>query len=49
MVDSLERYVLYYPEEGRYSMPMTLKEAKKLVRMFISAQIVNVKTAEVFG
>jgi hypothetical protein len=30
-------------------MPMTLREARKLVRMFISAQIVNVKTAEVFG
>lgn len=45
----MERYVLYYPEEGRYSMPMTLKEAKKLVRMFISAQIVNIATAEVFG
>ena len=44
-----ENYCLYYPEEGRYSMPMTLKEAKKLVRMFISAQIINIQTAEVFG
>ena len=44
-----ERYALYYPEEGRYSVPLTLREARKLVKMFISAQIVNIETAEVFG
>jgi len=44
-----ERYALYYPEEGRYSIPLTLKEARKLVKMFTSAQIVNIQTAEIFG
>lgn len=44
-----EDYCLYYPEEGRYSMPMTLAEARKMVKMFVSAHIVNIRTAEVFG
>ena len=49
MHDKTERYVLYYPDEGRYSIPMTLREAKKMLRMFINAEIVNIESAEVFG
>lgn len=45
----LERYCIYYPEEGRYSVPMTLREARKFVKMFTTAYIVNIQTAEVFG
>lgn len=43
-----EDYSVYYPDEGRYSVPMTLREARMLVNMFIGSYIVNIKTAEVF-
>ena len=44
-----EDYALYYPDEGRYSVPMTLRDARRLVKQFIGAWIVNIHTAEVFG
>lgn len=40
-------YVVYYPDEGRYSIPMTFLEARALARQFDWACIVNIKTAEV--
>ena len=43
------KYCLYFPDEGRYSIAMTLKEAKALVRQFMMAYIVNIETAEVYG
>lgn len=42
-----EIYCLYFPDEGRYTRLMTLAEAKKLVREFCTAYIVNIETAEV--
>lgn len=42
-------YCLYYPDEGRYSRPMSYLEARDLQRQFLEAYIVNVKTAEVVG
>lgn len=42
-------YSIYYPEEGRYSQPMTLKEARSLVRQFLWASIVNISTGEVLS
>lgn len=44
-----ERYCLYFPDEGRYTIAMTLKEAKAMVRQFVMAYIVNIETAEVFS
>jgi hypothetical protein len=41
------RYCVYYPDEGRYSMLMTLREAKQLVKQFEFAYIVNAEDAEV--
>lgn len=43
------RYCIYYPDEGRYSVPMTLPEAKAMVRQFTMAYIVNLETAEIYG
>jgi len=43
-----EDYAVYYPEEGRYSVPMTLKEARRLVRQFVTAYVVNIHTAEIY-
>lgn len=43
-----QRYCVYYPDEGRYSMLMTLREAKLLVRQFEMAYIVNAETAEIY-
>lgn len=40
-------YVVYYPDIGRYSRPMTYLEAKATARQFDWACIVNLKTAEV--
>lgn len=40
-------YVVYYPDEGRYSRPLTIKEVKALVNQFEWAYIVNLDTAEV--
>ena len=40
-------YVLYYPDEGRYSVPMSYKEAKQLKRQMYEAYIVNIKNGEV--
>lgn len=40
-------YAVYYPEEGRYSRPVTLKEARDMVRQFMWASIVNIRTGEV--
>lgn len=48
-VNPREDYAVYYPEDGQYSVPMTLKEARHLVRQFTTAWIVNLRTAEVFG
>lgn len=42
-------YCLYYPDEGQYSLLMTLREAKALQRQFIEASIVDARTAEVVG
>lgn len=44
-----ERYCLYFPDEGRYTRPMSLREAKLLVKQFITAYVVNIETAEVYG
>lgn len=44
-----EVYCLYFPDEGRYTRLMTLAEAKRLVREFCTAYIVNIETAEVIG
>lgn len=41
------RYCVYYPDEGRYSNLVTLREAKQLVRQFEFAYIVNAEDAEV--
>ena len=40
-------YCLYFPDEGRYTTLMTLAEAKRLVREFCTAYIMNAETAEV--
>lgn len=48
-VDTKQHYAVYFPEEGRYSRPMTLKEAKNLVHMFSYAWLVNLDTAEVLN
>jgi hypothetical protein len=42
-------YCLYYPDEGRYSVPMSYVEAKRLQKSVYEAYIVNVRTAEVVG
>jgi len=42
-------YCLYFFDEGRYSEPMSFKEAKQLQKQFLEASIVNVSTAEVVG
>ena len=42
-------YSLYFPDEGRYSVPMSYMEARLLQRQFLEAYIVNIKTAEVVG
>ena len=42
-------YAVYYPDEGRYSIPMTFKEARNLARQFAWACVVNLRTAEVMG
>lgn len=42
-------YSIYYPEEGRYSQPMTLKEARSLAKQFLWASIVNINTGEVIS
>lgn len=44
-----KEYCVYYPEEGRYSVPMSLKEARRLVRQFLTAWIVDLATAEVLA
>lgn len=46
--NNAQRYCVYYPDEGRYSMLLTLKEAKLLVRQFEMAYIVNAETAEIY-
>lgn len=46
---SAERYCVYFPDDGRYSRPLTLREARKLVKEFLGSYIVNIQTAEVFG
>lgn len=42
-------YAVYYPDEGRYSVPMTFKEARALARQFYWAYVVNLRTAEVMN
>ncbi len=42
-------YALYYPEEGRYSIPMTLKAAMKMLKEFPWATVVNLRTAEIYA
>ena len=44
-----QEYALYYPEEGRYSIPMTLKEAFELVKQFPWASVVSLRTAEIYA
>lgn len=41
-------FCLYYPEEGQYSAPMSLREARILQRTFHWAYIVNTKTGEIY-
>ena len=43
----MSEYAIFYPEEGRYSSPLSLREAKQIVRQFLWASIVNLKTGEV--
>ena len=40
-------YCLYYPEEGRYSIPMSYLEARRIQRDFYWASIVNTRTGEI--
>lgn len=40
-------YAVYYADEGRYSRPVTLREARALIRWLGGAYIVNLNTAEV--
>lgn len=42
-------YAIFYPEEGRYSVPMSYPEARYLVKQFPWASIVNLRTGEVYG
>lgn len=42
-------YTLYYPEEGRCSTTLTLKEARRMKRQFLTAWIVDERTGEVVG
>ena len=42
-------YAVYYPDIGRYSIPMKLKEAIKLAREFPGAEAVALRTAEIFA
>lgn len=42
-------YALYYPEEGRYSKPMTLREAYELLKQFPWANVVSLRTAEIYA
>ena len=42
-------YVLYYPEEGRYSRPLHYPEAKYLSFQFPHALIVDLRTGEVLN
>ena len=44
-----EEYALYYPDEGQWSVAMTLREAKKLWRQFPWAMIVSLRTAEIYS
>jgi len=41
-------FALYYPEEGRYSENMSLREARILQRTFFWASIVNTMTGEIY-
>lgn len=40
-------YTLYYPEEGRYSKLMTLKMARAMAKHFVTACIIDARTAEI--
>lgn len=40
-------FSLYYPEEGRFSEPMSYGKAKRLQLSFYWATIVNIKTGEI--
>lgn len=42
-------YSIYYPDEGRYSQPMTLKEARSLAKQFLWSCIVDIRTGEVLS
>ena len=41
-------FCIYYPDEGRYSVAMSLKEARHLQRQFPESYIVEMRTGEVF-
>lgn len=40
-------FEVYYEDEGRYSRPVSLREARALVRWLGGTYIVNTKTGEV--
>ena len=40
-------YVLYYPDEGQYSVPMSLAEAEELRSEMYWAYIIECRTGEV--
>lgn len=42
-------YVVYYPDEGRYSTEMSYNDARRLAKQFPWACVVNLKTAEVIS
>ena len=44
-----ENYVLYYPGEGRWSMPMTLEEAMLRHKEFPWSIIISLRTAELYA
>ena len=41
------RYALYFPEDGKFSVLMTLKEAKAMLKVFTTASLIDGRTGEV--
>ena len=46
---TLKRFALYFADEGRYTIPMSLVDAKKLRAQFVEAFIVDARTGEIVG
>ena len=44
---TLKRFALYFADEGRYTIPMSLVEAKKLRQQFTEAFIVDARTGKI--